>query len=72
MHGSGLAAIHVELAESICEVALTPAGWQLGGATLHADAPIAPALGARPIGWWLGCESVHARLRRETARAQRT
>jgi LmbE family N-acetylglucosaminyl deacetylase len=73
VHGSGVASDpDLELAELICEVALTPAGWQLGRARrFTAEAPIAPP-DERPIGWWLGCESVHSRLRRETARAQRT
>jgi len=76
VHGSGVASDPgVELAELVCEVALTPAGWQLGAPRrFAADAPIAPP-SARPIGWWLAGESVHARLRRETAQnvpSQRT
>ena len=71
VRGSGVASDPaVELAELICEVVLTPAGWQLGTPRrLHAEAPLAPP-SERPCGWWLESESVHARLRRETA--QRT
>ena len=70
VYGSGVASNpDIELAELICEVALTPAGWQLGTPRhLVAEAPIAPPDG-RPIGWWLAGESVHSRLRRETASA---
>ena len=43
----------VELAELLCEVVLTPAGWQLGAPRrFDADAPLASP-SARPIGWWL-------------------
>jgi LmbE family N-acetylglucosaminyl deacetylase len=71
VHGSGVASDpDVELAELICEVALTPAGWQLGmPRRFAADAPVAPPPSDRPIGWWLSGESVHSRLRRETASA---
>jgi LmbE family N-acetylglucosaminyl deacetylase len=70
VHGSGVPSDpEVELAELICEVALTPAGWHLGTARRFiAEAPIAPP-SERPIGWWLAGESVHSRLRRETASA---
>jgi LmbE family N-acetylglucosaminyl deacetylase len=67
VHGSGVPSDPaVELAELVCEVVLTPAGWRLGAARqLAAEAPLA-APSARPIGWWLTAESVHARLRRES------
>jgi LmbE family N-acetylglucosaminyl deacetylase len=70
VHGYGVAGDpEVELAELVCEVALTPAGWQLGTPRrFAADAPIA-APSDRPIGWWLTGESAHSRLRRETASA---
>jgi LmbE family N-acetylglucosaminyl deacetylase len=56
----------VEFADLLCEVVLTPAGWQLGAPRrLDAAAPLA-APSARPIGWWLRAESVHGRLRRES------
>jgi LmbE family N-acetylglucosaminyl deacetylase len=73
VYGSGVASNpDIELAELICEVVLTPAGWQLGTPRqFAAEAPIAPP-GGRPIGWWLAGESVHSRLRRETASSQRT
>ena len=68
VHGSGLTGDPaVEFAELLCEVVLTPAGWQLGAARrFDADAPLASPAG-RPIGWWLAAESLHARLRREVA-----
>jgi LmbE family N-acetylglucosaminyl deacetylase len=67
VHGSGLDGDRsIELAELLCEVVLTPGGWQLGRPRrFDADAPIASA-SARPIGWWLGQESLHDRLRRES------
>jgi LmbE family N-acetylglucosaminyl deacetylase len=68
VHGSGVASDPaVELAELLCEIVLTPAGWQLGAPRrFDAEAPLASP-SARPIGWWLTAESVHARLRREIA-----
>jgi LmbE family N-acetylglucosaminyl deacetylase len=68
VHGSGIAGdLSVELAELLCEVVLTPAGWQLGTPRrLDAEAPLASP-SARPIGWWLAAESLHDRLRREIA-----
>jgi LmbE family N-acetylglucosaminyl deacetylase len=68
VHGSGVAADpSLELAELPCEVVLAPAGWQLGAPRRFApEAPFAPP-SSRPIGWWLTAESVHARLRRESA-----
>ena len=68
VHGSGIAGDPaVELAELLCEVVLTPAGWQLGAPRrFDAEAPLASP-SARPIGWWLTAESLHARLRREAA-----
>jgi LmbE family N-acetylglucosaminyl deacetylase len=68
VHGSGVVSDPaVELAELICEVVLTPSGWRLGAPRrLLAEAPLA-APSTRPIGWWLEAESVHARLRRESA-----
>jgi LmbE family N-acetylglucosaminyl deacetylase len=68
VHGSGLAGdLAVKLAELLCEVVRTPAGWQLGAPRrLDAEAPLASP-SARPIGWWLTAESVHDRLRREIA-----
>jgi LmbE family N-acetylglucosaminyl deacetylase len=67
VHGSGLAGDRaIEFAELLCEVILTPAGWQLGSPRrFDAEA----ALGSpskRPLGWWLSAESVHSRLRRES------
>jgi LmbE family N-acetylglucosaminyl deacetylase len=57
----------LELAELLCEVVRTPGGWFLGQPRLFsAEEPLA-APSARPIGWWLEAESVHARLRRESA-----
>jgi len=69
VHGSGLAGDPaIELAELLCEVVLTPQGWQLGAARrFDAEAPIASA-SARPVGWWLTQESLHDRLRRESPR----
>ena len=54
MHGSGVAGDPaLELAELVCEVVLTPAGWQLGAPRrFSAEAPF-EAPSARPIGWWL-------------------
>jgi LmbE family N-acetylglucosaminyl deacetylase len=68
VHGSGVPSDPaVELAELVCEVVLTPAGWRLGAPRrFAAEAPLAPP-SARPIGWWLTAESAHARLRREAA-----
>jgi LmbE family N-acetylglucosaminyl deacetylase len=68
VHGSGLTGDPaVELAELLCEVVLTPAGWQLGGSRrFDAEAPLASP-SARPIGWWLAAESLQARLRRQVA-----
>jgi LmbE family N-acetylglucosaminyl deacetylase len=71
VYGSGVAGDpSLEFAELICEVVEAPAGWQLGAPRRFvAETPFAlPS--ARPIGWWLSAESVHARLRRESA--QRT
>ena len=72
VHGSGVAADQtLELAELLCEVVLSPGGWQLGEPRrLASGAPFAPP-SARPIGWWLTAESAHARLRRESG-LQRT
>jgi hypothetical protein len=69
VHGSGLSRdLSIALAELLCEVVLTPAGWQLGAPRrFDADAPIASP-SARPIGWWLSQESLHDRLRRESTR----
>jgi LmbE family N-acetylglucosaminyl deacetylase len=66
VHGSGVAGDPaLELAELLCEVVLTPAGWMLGAPrSLRAEAPLAPP-SRRPVGWWLSAESAHARLRRE-------
>ena len=71
VHGSGVAGDpSLEFAELICEVVSAPAGWVLGAPRRFAvEQPFAPP-SARPIGWWLNAESVHARLRRESA--QRT
>jgi LmbE family N-acetylglucosaminyl deacetylase len=70
VHGSGIAGDpSVELAELLCEVVLTASGWQLG-APRRFDAVAPPASpSARPIGWWFAAESLHARLRRESAGA---
>lgn len=68
VYGSGVASdLAVELAELVCEVVPTPAGWRLGAPRRFAvDDPFAPP-SERPIDWWLTAESAHARLRRETA-----
>jgi LmbE family N-acetylglucosaminyl deacetylase len=68
VHGSGIAGdLSVELAELLCEVVPTASGWQLGAPRrFDPEAPLASP-SARPIGWWLTAESLHARLRRESA-----
>jgi hypothetical protein len=68
VYGSGFAGdLTNELAELLCEVVSTPAGWQLGAPRrLDADAPLASPSGTS-IGWWLTSDSPQARLRREAA-----